>query len=62
MITVHHLNNSRSQRCPERRRAKSSFIEPQIARHLDYMESELAKFRWFAGDEFSAASQLISGM
>ena len=36
-------------------RAKGSFIVPQITRHLDYMESELAKFRWFAGDEFSAA-------
>jgi len=41
-------------------RAKSSFIEPQIARHLDYMESELAKFRWFAGDEFSAADIQMS--
>lgn len=42
------------------RRAKSSFIEPQIKRHLDYMESELAKFRWFAGDEFSAADIQMS--
>ncbi len=41
-------------------RAKSSFIEPQIARHLDYMESELTKFRWFAGDEFSAADIQMS--
>jgi glutathione S-transferase len=42
------------------RRAKSSFIEPQITRHLDYMESELARFRWFAGDEFSAADIQMS--
>jgi len=42
------------------RRAKSSFIEPQIARHLDYMEAELGKFRWFAGDEFSAADIQMS--
>jgi glutathione S-transferase len=41
-------------------RAKSSFIEPQITRHLDYMESELARFRWFAGDEFSAADMQMS--
>ena len=41
-------------------RAKSSFILPQIARHLDYLESELAKFRWFAGDEFSAADIQMS--
>jgi len=41
-------------------RAKSSFIVPQITRHLDYMESELEKFRWFAGDEFSAADIQMS--
>jgi glutathione S-transferase len=41
-------------------RAKSSFILPQITRHLDYLESELAKFRWFAGDEFSAADIQMS--
>jgi glutathione S-transferase len=41
-------------------RARSSFIEPQIARNLDYMESELSKFRWFAGDEFSAADIQMS--
>ena len=41
-------------------RAKSSFIVPQITRHLDYMESELAKYRWFAGDEFSAADIQMS--
>jgi len=41
-------------------RAKSSFILPQITRHLDYMESELARFRWFAGDEFSAADIQMS--
>jgi len=41
-------------------RSKGSFIEPQITRHLDYMESELAKFRWFAGDEFTAADIQMS--
>jgi hypothetical protein len=70
MITVHHLNNSRSQRvlwlleelklvfdrvangpapwpisAVARRIAatvQSSFIGPQLKRHLDYMEGELA--------------------
>jgi glutathione S-transferase len=42
------------------RRVKGSFVEPQITRHLDYMESELAKFPWFAGDEFSAADIQMS--
>jgi len=42
------------------RRAKSTFVEPQIARHLDYMEAELGRFRWFAGAEFSAADIQMS--
>jgi glutathione S-transferase len=42
------------------RRVKGSFVEPQIARHLDYMESELARSLWFAGDEFSAADIQMS--
>ena len=41
-------------------RAKSSFIEPQIKLHLGYMESELGKHAWFAGDEFSAADVQLS--
>jgi len=36
-------------------RAKSSFVQPNIDRHLDYMEGELAKTGWFAGDALSAA-------
>jgi glutathione S-transferase len=36
-------------------KAKSSFIEPQIRRHLDYLEAELGKSDWFAGVEFSGA-------
>lgn len=38
----------------------ASFIEPQIKLHLGYMESELGKSRWFAGDEFSAADIQMS--
>ena len=32
------------------RKTKASFIEPNINRHLDYMESELGKAAWFAGE------------
>jgi glutathione S-transferase len=42
------------------RRAKSGFIEPQIARHLDFMEAELGKSEWFAGPAFSAADIQMS--
>lgn len=41
-------------------RVKSSFIEPQIKQHLDYMESEISKSTWFAGNEFTAADIQIS--
>ncbi len=41
-------------------RAKSSFIEPQIALHLGFMEGELGKSTWFAGDEFTAADVQMS--
>ena len=41
-------------------KAKSSFVEPNIARHLDFMEAELGKSEWFAGKEFSAADIQIS--
>jgi glutathione S-transferase len=41
-------------------RVKSSFIEPQIAQHLDYMEAEIGKNTWFAGNEFTAADIQIS--
>jgi glutathione S-transferase len=41
-------------------KVKRTFIEPQIVRHLDYMEAELAKSTWFAGDEFTAADIQMS--
>ncbi|MBW4647457.1 MAG: glutathione S-transferase [Kastovskya adunca ATA6-11-RM4] len=41
-------------------RTKSSFIEPEIARHLNYMEAELGKSQWFAGNEFTAADVQMS--
>lgn len=42
------------------RRAKRQFVEPQIAEHLAYLEAELGKSQWFAGDAFSAADIQMS--
>jgi len=39
---------------------KSSFIDPQITQHLDYLEGELEKSLWFAGNEFTAADIQMS--
>jgi glutathione S-transferase len=41
-------------------KVKAGFIEPNIQAQLDYMEAELAKTTWFAGDEFSAADIQMS--
>jgi len=38
----------------------SSFVDPQLKLHLDYMEGELGKSEWFAGDAFSAADIQLS--
>jgi len=40
--------------------AMSSFIDPQLKKHLDYMEGELAKSTWFAGNEMTAADVQMS--
>lgn len=37
-----------------------AFIKPQLKLHLDFMEAELGKSTWFAGDEFSAADIQMS--
>jgi glutathione S-transferase len=42
------------------RRAKEGFVQPNIDRNLDYMESELAGREWFAGAGFSAADIQMS--
>jgi glutathione S-transferase len=39
---------------------KSTFIEPQTSLHLDYIEAELGKTEWFAGNEFTAADIQMS--
>jgi glutathione S-transferase len=41
-------------------KAKSGFVRPQIERHLDFMEAELGKSAWFAGEDFSAADIQMS--
>jgi glutathione S-transferase len=41
-------------------RAQSSFIDPQLALHMGYWESELGKDAWFAGSDFSAADIQMS--
>lgn len=35
-------------------------IQPMIDVHLDFVESELAKRHWFAGDDFTAADVMMS--
>ncbi|MDE1180177.1 glutathione S-transferase [Paraburkholderia sp.] len=39
---------------------QSSFIDPQLALHLGYIESTLSKTGWFVGDTFSAADIQMS--
>jgi glutathione S-transferase len=41
-------------------RVLDGFVQPNIARQLDYMEAELGKSTWFAGSEFSAADIQMS--
>lgn len=41
-------------------KVQSSFIDPQLTLHLDYLEGELGKSAWFAGDTFSAADIQMS--
>ncbi|WP_035984354.1 glutathione S-transferase [Leptolyngbya sp. KIOST-1] len=41
-------------------KVKDSFINPQITQHLDFMEAELGKSPWFAGEDFTAADIQLS--
>jgi glutathione S-transferase len=41
-------------------KAKAAFIMPNIKSHLDFMEGELGKSEWFAGDAFSGADIQMS--
>jgi glutathione S-transferase len=42
------------------RGAQSSYIDPQLATHLGFWESELTRQPWFAGEAFSAADIQMS--
>ncbi|MDB5998986.1 MAG: gst [Rhizobacter sp.] len=39
---------------------EAGYIDPQLKTHLDYLEGELTKTAWFAGDDFSAADIQMS--
>ena len=39
---------------------RTQFVDPQIKLHLDYLEGELGRTSWFAGDEFTAADIQMS--
>ena len=39
---------------------RSGFLDRQLRTHLDYMEAEISKTGWFAGDAFSAADIQMS--
>jgi len=41
-------------------KVQSSYIDPQLSLHQDYIESELGTSEWFAGAEFSAADIQMS--
>ncbi|MEB0110600.1 glutathione S-transferase [Variovorax sp. RTB1] len=41
-------------------RAKAGFITPNIKAHLEFMEGELGKSRWFAGENFTGADIQMS--
>ena len=38
----------------------TTFVMPQLEQHVGYIEGELAKSEWFAGDEFTAADIQMS--
>jgi glutathione S-transferase len=41
-------------------RAQTSFIDPQLQTHAAWWESELTRYPWFAGEEFTAADIQMS--
>jgi glutathione S-transferase len=42
------------------RKVQRDFIDPQLALHLDYLESQLRNSDWFGGDAFSVADIELS--
>ncbi len=47
-------------RIPIMGKAALKRVQPMIDVHLDYVESELARRPWFAGDEMTAADIMMS--
>jgi glutathione S-transferase len=41
-------------------RVKTRYVLPQLALHLDYLEGELKKSHWFAGEQFGGADIQMS--
>lgn len=41
-------------------KVQKTFVRPQLTLHLDFMEAELGKHEWFAGDQFTAADIQMS--
>ena len=41
-------------------KVQKTFVGPQLAQHLDFMEQELGRSEWFAGDAFTAADIQLS--
>jgi glutathione S-transferase len=42
------------------RKVMAAMVDPNLKRQLDFMEAELGRSEWFAGDEFSAADIQMS--
>ena len=42
------------------RSVNAGYLDPQLSLHLHYLEAELTKSAWFAGDEFTAADIQMS--
>jgi glutathione S-transferase len=38
----------------------AQFVQPNLRRHVDFLDAELAKSQWFAGDELTAADIQMS--
>ena len=41
-------------------RTQQGYIEPQLKTHFDFVETELGRSTWFAGEDFSAADVMMS--
>ncbi|MEO1134942.1 MAG: glutathione binding-like protein, partial [Cyanobacteria bacterium J06639_1] len=41
-------------------KTQNAFVKPQLARHFEFLESELTKSLWFAGETFTAADIQMS--